>query len=304
VLNSIVAPTGRTRVAGVVGDPIAHSLSPALHQAAFAALGLDWTYVAFPVRREDGGGIVAAVRTLRIVGLSVTTPHKESVLAGVDVVEAVAARLGAANTLAWQDGRLVAASTDGAGVVAALTEAGVDPAGRRVLVVGAGGAGRAAVLALSTAGARVTVVARRPEAAAAAAALAGTAGRVGRIEEVDGADIVVHATPAGLDGASGAPRSALEVVPVERIGSGQVVFDLVYGARPTELVRRAAAAGARVLGGERLLLHQAIEQVRLWTGVPGPRAEMEAALARARAEAERAREAERAAEAERATGDP
>ncbi|MGA2522171.1 MAG: shikimate dehydrogenase, partial [Acidimicrobiales bacterium] len=167
---------------GVIGDPIAHSLSPLLHNAAFDALGLDWVSVAFPVPAGHADAALVGMRALGIAGLSVTMPHKEQAYRSVDDTTDVARRLQAVNcvTRRPEDGALVGDSTDGEGFLAALRRgAGFDPAGRRCLVMGAGGAARAIVLALAQAGAtEVAVVNRSADRAEAAAALAGAAGRV------------------------------------------------------------------------------------------------------------------------------
>ena len=143
----LTAPSAATRVAAVIGDPVHHSLSPALHNAAFAALGLDWVYVAFPVRAGRAAAAVAAMRTLDLAGLSVTMPHKAAVVGGLDRLGPTAARLGVVNTISWAatpDGsELVGDSTDGAGFLDALRgDDGFDPTGRRCLILGAGGAAR------------------------------------------------------------------------------------------------------------------------------------------------------------------
>ena len=195
------APTAATRLAGVIGDPVGHSLSPVLHNAAFEALDLDWVYVAFPVPAGQGAAAVAAVRTLGLAGLSVTMPHKAEVARAVDRLTPVAERLGVVNTVVARGEEIYGDSTDGAGFIDALrADEGFDPAGRRCVVLGTGGAARAVCLALAGAGASaVIVVGRRPDAVADCVALAGPAGRPGTVEEVDGADLVVNATPVGMD---------------------------------------------------------------------------------------------------------
>ena len=202
---------------GVIGSPIAHSLSPVLHNAAFAALGLDatWHSQAFEVAPGQAASALDAMRRADISGLSVTMPHKADVAGLVDECTDVARRLGAVNCIVNRDGRLLGTNTDGEGFVASLARgAGFTPAGKRCLVIGAGGAARAVVLALAEAGAsQVAVLNRTPERAATAAALAGAAGSVvpagpaGSAEEtarsrsVDSADLVVNATPLGMAGA-------------------------------------------------------------------------------------------------------
>lgn len=262
-------PGPRTRVVALVGSPVRHSLSPRLHNAAFEALGLDWAYVAFEVPLGGGAGAVAAVRALGLAGLNVTMPHKADVAAAVDRLSPTASALGAVNTVRWDRHEVVGDSTDGHGFLAALRgDAGFDPAGRRALVLGAGGTARAVVHALAGAGAvRVVVAARRPAPAAAAAALGGAVGRVGVPDEADRADLVVNATPVGMAGV-GVP-DALPLDP-GRLGPGQLVVDLVYEPLVTPLVAAARARGAAAVNGVGMLVHQAARSFELWTGQPPP----------------------------------
>ena len=283
----VAAPTGSTRVAGVIGDPVRHSLSPALHNAAFAALGLDWTYLAFEVPAGQGADAVAAMRTLGIEGLSVTMPHKDAAAAACDELSPAAALLGAVNCVRRDGDRLIGENTDGAGLVRSLrTQAGVDPAGLRTVVLGAGGAARAVIVALAAAGASVTVVNRSPDAAAWAAALgaaaggtaAGTAGRpsgsaaVGGPEAARDADVVVNATPLGMTEGDSLP------VDPALVGDGQIVVDLIYRPERTPLLDAAAQAGATTLNGVGMLLYQAAEQFTMWTGHDAPVDAMAAAV--------------------------
>jgi shikimate dehydrogenase len=200
-------PLATTRVAAVIGDPVQHSLSPVLHNAAFQAMGLDWVYVAFPVPAGSGVAAVAAMRTFGIGGLSVTMPHKADVAGAVDRLTPVAGRLGVVNTVILTGSGLLGDSTDGPGLIDALREdEGWHADGRRCVVLGTGGAARAVCLALAGAGAAaVVVVGRRPEAAAACATLAGSVGSVGTIAQVDSADLVVNATSVGMGAARVSP---------------------------------------------------------------------------------------------------
>jgi shikimate dehydrogenase len=267
----VIGPT--TRVAGVIGDPVRHSLSPALHNAAFRALDLDWAYLAFEVAAGEGAAAVEAMRTLGIDGLNVTMPHKADAARAVDRLSPVAERLGAVNTVVRRGGVLAGESTDGDGFMAALRQdEGFDPAGRRCLVVGAGGAARAVVLALADAGAAHVVVAgRTPENVARAAALAGDRGRVGTVEEAGDVDLVVNATPVGMGGNRDLPLDPT------RLGPGQVVVDLVYHPLVTPLVEAARARGAVAVNGLGMLIHQAALAFRLWTGEDPPLEVMSAA---------------------------
>lgn len=256
----VASPTGSTRLAAVVGDPVRHSLSPVLHNTAFRAAGIDWVFVALEVAAGDGHRIVDAARTLGIGGLAVTTPHKEAVAATVDEVDPAAAALGSVNTVVRRDdGTMFGASTDGAGFVASLRAAGTDVAGRVVVVLGAGAAGRSVVDALARAGAAdLVVVNRSPEAAERAAALA-PVGRVGGPADVADADIVVNATSVGM-GDDRLPCDPALLRP------GQVVADLVYHPLDTALLRAARDRGAATVDGLGMLVHQAALQQRWWTG--------------------------------------
>lgn len=256
------AITGRTRLAAVIGSPVAHSLSPALHNAAFESAGLDWRFVAFEVAPGRGAKAVEAMVTLGIAALAVTTPHKRDVAAAVDEVDEAAAALESVNTVVLRpDGTTYGASTDGAGFVASLRAGGVDPAGMRAVVIGAGGAARSIVDALGRSGvADIAIVNRTPDTAAAAAALARVA-RVGTIDDVSSADLVVNATPVGMGGDGRLP------VDPERLTAGQVVADIVYHPLDTPLLQAARRIGARTVDGLGMLVHQAALQQQLWTGV-------------------------------------
>jgi shikimate dehydrogenase len=269
-----VSITAATRVAGVIGSPVRHSLSPALHNAAFSASGAPWVYVAFEVPPGEAHRALDAMRVLGIGGLSVTMPHKEQVAVAVDELDPAAAALRSVNTVVAQsDGRLVGHSTDGAGFVASLRESGVDPAGRRVVVIGAGAAGRAVVDALARAGAgAVEVVNRSRSRAEEAAQLAGAVGGVVEPTAVADADIVVNATSVGMG------SDALAVDPA-LLHAGQVVADLVYHPLETALLRAARLAGATTVDGLGMLVHQAALQQQLWLGtLPDAAVMREAAL--------------------------
>jgi shikimate dehydrogenase len=266
--------SGRTRVVGVIGDPVTHSLSPTLHNAAFEALGLDWIYVAFPVPRGRGADAVAAVPALGLAGLNVTMPHKEDVADACHELTPDAAALRSVNTVvALPDGRTVGDSTDGPGFLDALADEAIAVAGQPVLVLGAGGAARAIVLALGRAGAAVTVAGRRPDAAESAAALA-PAGRALPIGAVDPSlfVVVVNATPLGMSGGDPLP------VDPESLHAGQAVVDLVYHPADTPLLTAARAQGAAAVNGLGMLLHQAARSFTLWTGQPAPLEAMRVAV--------------------------
>jgi shikimate dehydrogenase len=268
-----VWPTGDTRVAAVIGSPIRHSLSPVLYNAAFRALELDWVFVALDVAPGEGAAAVASMRTLGIEGLSVTMPHKADAAGAVDVLTPTAERLGAVNSIVLRAGGLIGDNTDGPGFIDALrADEGIDPAGLRCLVLGAGGAARAVVLALAKAGAAdVAVWGRTPQRAVDAAALAGPVGRaVDRPEGVE-CDLLVNATPAGMGESPDAP------VDPALVPGCRVVADLVYYPPITPLLEAARARGLVAVNGLGMLIHQAAHQFRSWTGEDPPLEVMSAA---------------------------
>jgi shikimate dehydrogenase len=266
---------GATRITGLIGDPVAHSRSPAILNAAYEAAGLNWVYVAFPVPRGAGGDAVRAARALALAGLTVTMPHKDDAARACDELSPDAAALGAVNVVTvTDDGRLLGSSTDGEGFVRAAREEGFEPAGADVLVAGAGGAGRAVVVALGNAGARVTVAARRLDAAQAAAGLV-PAGHAALLDDVDPGPfaLVVNATPLGMRGESGP-------VPVELLNPGQLVVDTVYHPMETPFLAAARARGIHAVNGIGMLVHQAALAFEGWTGVDAPIAVMRDAALR------------------------
>lgn len=277
--------TGATRVAAVIGSPVRHSLSPALHNAAFVHRGVDAVYAAFEVLPGGAGAALDAMETFGLLGLSVTMPHKDDMWAQLSNrgrLDPHAAALRTVNTVARDtDGTLVGASTDGPGLVASLRQdAGYDPVGRRCAVLGAGGAARAITVALVQAGAaEVVVVARRAEAAQQAVDMAGPGARVAQLAELSEVDLIVNATPVGM----GAQADDVPL-DVAVLHAGHMVVDAVYHPLDTALLRAARAVGAATLDGLGMLVHQAALQQQWWTGVAG-----DPAVMRAAAEAELAR---------------
>ncbi len=272
--------SGATQVVGIIGDPIRHSLSPLLYNAAFDALGLDWVYVVFPVAAGNGAAAVDAFRTLGLSGLNVTMPHKADCAARCDELTPDAAALGAVNTV-WTgaDGQVRGDSTDGEGFLRSLTAAGIEPGAQRVLLLGAGGAARAIARALGRVGADLTVAARRIDAAEACAAVA-SGGRaidtvdVAQLDAVVGvATLVVNATPIGMHGEA-QPFSSTA------LHEGQIVVDTVYHPLETPLLAAARAAGADARPGTGMLLHQAALAFEHFTGQPAPLDAMQRALTR------------------------
>lgn len=266
---------GETRVTGLIGDPVAHSRSPAILNAAYREAGLNWVYLAFLVPRGEGEAAVRAARDLHLAGVTVTMPHKAAAAAACDELSPDATALGVANVVTVRDdGRLLGSSTDGEGFVRSVRDEDFDPAGADVLVAGAGGAARAIVLALGGAGARVTVAARRLDAAQAAAALV-PGGQAVTLADVDPAvyALVVNATPLGMQGEAGP-------VPVERLNPGQLVVDTVYHPMETPFLAAARARGIRAVNGIGMLVHQAALAFESWTGVDAPVAAMRVAAAK------------------------
>jgi shikimate dehydrogenase len=271
--------SSRTGLAGILGHPVGHSLSPRMHNAAFRAQGLDMVYLAFDVLPEELAGAVNGVRSLGLRGVNVTIPHKEAIIGLLDDVEESARRIGAVNTVVNRQGVLSGYNTDKIGFSAALRGLRAEgAAGLTCLVAGAGGAARAVVAALVEDGAkRVLVWNRTPERAATLCTQAAEWGGV-PCEAIEGAtgpaavasaDLVVNATSVGL-------RSHIKesAIPVDNLTSNHIVVDLVYGSEATMLVREAKARGATAIDGKDMLVRQAAGSYELWTGLPAPAAVM------------------------------
>lgn len=271
----VPAVTAARRLVALLGHPVAHSVSPQIHTAAFAATGTDAVYVAFDVAPGAVDAAVAGLGALGALGANVTVPHKPAALVLADEVRPEAAEVGAANTLSWRDGRLVADNTDAPGLVEVLRDAGL-AAGEPVLLFGAGGAAAAAAVALGRCGAVVEVVARRADAAAAVARRVEAAGgrAAGGSGGTDEPRLVLNASSLGLHGEA-LPERCMH------LGPGQVALDLVYGPEPTPFLAAADAGGAVALDGVGLLVAQAALSFECWTGRTAPRDVMAQAAARA-----------------------
>lgn len=267
-------------VVAVIGDPIGHSLSPVMHNAAFRAAGLDWSMVAVQVVAGTGATAVDRVRSGEFAGLAVTMPLKVEVAHAVDELDAAAARFQSVNTVVrGTDDRLVGMSTDGGGFVDSLGAAGVSVAGAKVHVVGAGAAARSIIAALGESGASVISISNRSFAGAEhAATLHESAVAVdgpGAQSAVREADVVVNATSVGMG-----VHSSDQVLPIEvaLISSHQVVADIVYHPLETGLLAAARLRGATVVDGLGMLVYQAARQSFAWTGIrPDPAAMRRAA---------------------------
>ena len=272
--------SSEARLFGVLGDPVDHSLSPAMHNAAFAAAHLPYLYLRF---RVPPGGLAAAIREarrLRMGGLNLTVPLKEIALPLMDDLTREAARIGAVNTIVLRRGRLIGHNTDAAGFLAAL--GGRSLRGQHVVLVGAGGSARAVGVALVDAGsARITIANRTPRRAETLAArLVGLGVREISIAPLEAlatgefladATLVVNTTPVGLFGDALRLRTAATPVDCRFV-------DLVYGSRPTPFLRAAARAHRETLDGARMLLHQGALAFQAWTNRPAPLGAMARAL--------------------------
>lgn len=268
--------SGRTRVAGVFGDPVEHSLSPPMHNAAFAALGLDWVYVPFHVKPEALPAAVRGVAALGMAGVNVTVPHKVAVLDHLDEVDDEARLIGAVNTIVHRAGRLIGYNTDGRGFLRSLEREGATaPKGSSVVILGAGGAAQAIACSLALHGAaRVTIANRTPEKARALARRIAPYARAEGISldpfelapRLAEADILVHTTSLGMY----PHHDVLPAVPPELLSPGTLVCDIVYTPRETSLIAAARARGCRVVTGEGMLAYQGAIAFELWTGREAP----------------------------------
>jgi shikimate dehydrogenase len=256
---------------GVCGWPVAHSRSPQMHNAALAAVGLDaWRYLRLPLPPELFTETVGALPAAGFRGVNVTIPHKEAALALADDASEAARAIGAANTLTFEDGAIRADNTDAPGLLAALP---APAAGKTAVVLGAGGAGRAAAWALESAGAAdVAVWNRTPERAEALAAELG----VRAVTEVGEADILVNCTSVGLHD----PEATFKTLPLraDDLSAGSLVVDMVYRDGGTRLLEAARTRGARVVDGLEILVAQGAASFERWTGLAAPRQAMREAV--------------------------
>ncbi len=274
---------GTTRTLGVIGHPVTHSWSPQLYNAACAALGLDYVYVPFPVKPDDLAPAVRAIRALGLHGLNVTIPHKEAIVALMDRLTPMARLIGAVNTVEVAGRRLIGHNTDGQGFLAAYQEQiPGDLAGRRAVLIGAGGAARAVAVTLASEGLACLIMVNRT-ASRAEALLADLARRFRRLRldvlplrrlAVRGveADLVINATPLGMADYPPFPFSP------EVVSGAAVACDLVYRPRMTPFLKAARAAGIQTVDGTGMLLHQAALAFEIWTGRRAPLAAMRMAL--------------------------
>jgi shikimate dehydrogenase len=266
-----VSITGTTRVAAVLGWPVEHSCSPILLNAAFAAARVDAVLVPVGVPPDGLSAVIAGLRAMRMLGASVTVPHKLGVAEHCDVLSPAAREIGAVNCLALEGSRLVGHNTDAPGFADALAAAGFDARGKRCVLLGAGGAARAVAHALTAA--QLDVIARRPE------DTTWTRAQPWRSDVLTAAfaraDLVVDCTPAGLAAASDA--AFVDALPLEALPESAWIATLVYHRR-TSLLERARTRGHSTLDGRGMLVHQGARAFEIWTGLPAPLAVMRRAL--------------------------
>ncbi len=268
----------------VFGDPVEHSLSPVMHNAAYKALGMDCEYHKFRVTQDDLEGAIKGARAMGFGGLNLTIPLKEKAL-GIVEPDTMAQAIGAVNTIEFSGDTIagitgiVGHNTDGIGAVKALAASGVDIPGSRVLILGAGGAARAVAYQLAKDGARVTIANRT---LGKAQELAGNVRSVGNangtgLEELPkltaDADIIINTTSVGMH-----PDTDRTLVTADMMHTGQVIFDIVYSPLETRLLREAKKAGAVTIDGIKMLVLQGAESFRIWTGIEPPVDVMEQAV--------------------------
>ncbi len=271
-----------TRTIALVGHPVAHSISPAFQQAALDALKIDARYEAWDTPAAELQSVMERLRSRDVLGANVTVPHKVAVMRLIDQPDSLVEFVGAVNTIVNRDGRLHATNTDVTGILNALAEVEVDLAGANVVILGAGGAARAVVVAMRRAGAARGTVANR------------TAGRAEELVPLGGADLDVWTCPLDLEserlrvavtaarlivqttslGMRHGPDEGATPIPARMMRQGQLAFDLVYTPERTPFLEAAASGGAQTLGGLAMLVHQGAASFRLWTGQEPPLATM------------------------------
>ncbi|MBU2535245.1 MAG: shikimate dehydrogenase [Chloroflexota bacterium] len=278
--------TGKTRVCGIIGDPIEHSMSPVMHNAAFEALGLDYAYLPFRVRREELPEAIAGIRALNLVGLNVTLPHKVDVIPLLDRLDAMAERMGAVNTIVNENGVLAGYNTDAPGFLQALLVKGIEPDGKKIAILGSGGAAKGISFILAEAGASLVILNRTlPKAEELASQIAQyyhkkleamTLSEENMAKALGGADVLVNTTSVGM-----VPGVDQTPVPARLLKSDMTVFDIVYNPLETRLLREAKAAGARTIDGLDMLVWQGVLAFEKFTGRKAPLEIMKQAAAKA-----------------------
>lgn len=267
--------SAKTRVCGVIGDPIAHSLSPTIQNAAFNHLRLDFVFLAFHVKAAELENAMLGMRGLSIHGLNVTMPHKSTVISYLDEVDSAVKFLGSANTILNENGKLSGFNTDGVGALNALKENDVDLSEKKVLLLGAGGAAKAMAFSFAQEAGSLCILNRAPE---KAAVLADVLNRMFGAKVVGGAlspsavqkslqdaDILVNATSVGMH-----PHVDQSLVTPQRLKPDLAVMDIVYNPVETKLAKDAKAAGAKVISGVEMLIYQGVASFKIWTGKSAP----------------------------------
>ena len=269
--------SGKTKVCGLIGDPVEHTVSPAMHNAAFKKLGLDYLYLPFRVGKEELAKAVDGIRALNISGFNVTIPHKVAIMPLLDGLDPLAENVGAVNTVVNHGGELRGYNTDAAGFLQALLERGVEPMGKNIAILGAGGASRAISYILAERGARLTILNRQLEmdwAEELAWRIAHDFGKEAEALELgsknltaalEKADILVNATSVGMS-----PNSEETPVPARLLKPELVVFDIVYNPIKTRLLKDAEATGARTISGIDMLAWQGAMAFEKWTEQTAP----------------------------------
>jgi shikimate dehydrogenase len=269
--------SGTTKICGLIGDPVEHTMSPAMHNAAFEKLGLDYIYLPFRVPSESLGDAVSGLKALNVRGFNVTIPHKVAVIPCLDEVDAIAGKIGAVNTVVNDDGKLTGYNTDAAGFLQAMLEQEIQPAGKNIIILGAGGASRAISFILADNGARLTVLNRKLELdwafelarrihedlGSEVTPLELTAENLSAV--LAKSDIIVNATSVGMS-----PEKDYSPVPAGLLKPGLIVFDIVYNPVRTKLVREAESSGARTVSGVDMLAWQGALAFEKWTGQQAP----------------------------------
>ena len=270
-------PSAKTKVCGIIGDPIEHTMSPAMHNAAFKNKEVDYVYLPFRVKKEELGRAIEGMRALNLRGLNVTIPHKVAVIPLIDELDNLAEKIGAVNTIVNDDGVLKGYNTDAAGFLQALREKGIEPGGKSVVILGAGGAAKAISFILAERGSHIVILNRLEELDWAKE----LAGRISRAfaQEVAAlelnrknlakalgkADILVNATSVGMS-----PNVNETPVTSDRLRPNLVVYDIVYNPIKTRLRREAEAAGAETVSGLDMLVWQGVLAFEKWTGLKAP----------------------------------
>jgi shikimate dehydrogenase len=249
----------QTRLYGIIGNPVRHSLSPIIHNGAFRRMGLNAAYLAFEVKNLEEA--VSGIKGLGICGVSVTIPFKTAIIPFLDRLDEVARKIQAVNTIRNEGGKLIGYNTDWSGALGALEER-VDLTGKRVLLLGAGGAARAIAFGLKERGCRVIIGNRSQEKAAALAKELGFVHRPLPFDGTPDADVLVNATSAGMS-----PHDEESPIPREALAQEMTVMDIVYKPLRTRLLREAKERGCRTIDGLEMLARQGAGQIEIWTGM-------------------------------------